>query len=64
MCMLIGTVVHYIKILMDEIFGYDNFLREIIWSIETASGFKAQANLWIRGHDTILMYKKGRKFYF
>lgn len=51
-------VVHYVKLLLDEIFGRDNFLREIIWSIETSSGFKAQANIWIRGHDTILMYKK------
>ncbi len=57
-------VVHYIKIIMDEIFGAENFLREIVWSIGTSSGFKAQVNLWVRGHDSILMYKKGKIFTF
>ncbi len=47
---------HYAKIVMDEVFEKTNFQREIIWSIETSSGFKAQANNWIRGHDTILFY--------
>jgi adenine-specific DNA-methyltransferase len=34
------------------------FHREIIWSNESSSGFKAQANTWIRGHDTIYFYSK------
>jgi len=54
----------YIRLLLDEVFGRDCFLREIIWSIETSSGFKAQADLWIRGHDTLLMYKKGNSYKF
>lgn len=48
----------YMKLALDEIFGIDNFQREIIWSIETSSGFKAQADNWIRGHDTIYYYSK------
>jgi adenine specific DNA methylase Mod len=55
---------HYAKTILDEVFGYDNFQREIIWSIETASGFKSQANNWIRSHDTILYYSKGTDFNF
>ena len=55
---------HYVKVEMDKIFGYDNFRSEIIWSNETSSGFKAQANKWIRGHDTILYYTKSNDFYF
>jgi len=55
---------HYAKAVMDEVFGYENFQREIIWSIETASGFKSQANNWIRSHDTILYYTKGKDFVF
>lgn len=47
---------HYVKILMDEVFGEDNFEREIIWDNAVLSGFKTQANNWIRGHDTILFY--------
>lgn len=56
--------VHYAKVLMDEIFGPNNFQREIIWSNETSSGFKAQANNWIRGHDNILFYSKNENFLF
>lgn len=48
----------YVRIIMDEIFGFENFQREIIWSIETSSGFKSKANNWIRGHDNILFYSK------
>ena len=55
---------HYLKQMMDEVFGYNNFLREIIWSIGTSSGFKSQANMWIRGHDTLLYYKKGKNYTF
>ncbi len=55
---------HYAKAILDEIFGENNLLREVIWSIETSSGFKAQANMWIRGHDTILVYKKTTGYVF
>ena len=50
--------VHYIRLLMDEIFGQSNFRREIIWDITVLSGFKSQAQNWIRGHDVILYYSK------
>jgi site-specific DNA-methyltransferase (adenine-specific)/adenine-specific DNA-methyltransferase len=43
---------------MDEVFGYNNFRREIIWDITVLSGFKSQAQNWIRGHDVILYYAK------
>ena len=56
--------VHYVKRQMDMIFGYDRFRSEIIWSNESSSGFKAQANKWIRGHDTILYYTKTDDFLF
>lgn len=55
---------HYAKTILDEVFGYENFQREIIWSIETASGFKSQANNWIRSHDTIMYYSKGKDYTF
>lgn len=47
---------HYVKILMDEIFGEDNFQREIIWDIQVLSGFKTLAPNWVRGHDVIYYY--------
>lgn len=53
--------VHYLKVLMDEIFGERNFQREIIWRIGWVSGFKTNAKNWIRNHDTILFYSKDYK---
>ncbi|OGY40314.1 MAG: hypothetical protein A2570_03490 [Candidatus Brennerbacteria bacterium RIFOXYD1_FULL_41_16] len=58
------TASHYLKIVLDTVFGKNNFQKEIIWSLETVSGFKSQANNWIRGHDTILFYSKSDNFYF
>lgn len=53
--------VHYAKVLMDEIFGEENFQREIIWRIGWVSGYKTTANNYIRNHDTILFYSKDNK---
>jgi len=50
------TASHYIKVMMDGIFGHGNFRREIIWSNEDQSGFKSKAANWIREHDIILYY--------
>jgi len=51
-------IVHYVKILADEIFGEDNFQREIIWRLGWVSGYKSIAKNWIRNHETILYYSK------
>lgn len=48
----------YLKLVLDEIFGKDNFQREIIWSFDTKSGYKTIAENYIRSHDTILFYAK------
>ena len=56
--------VHYIKAIMDEVFGGSNFRREIIWDITVLSGFKVSAMNWIRGHDIILYYSKGNECVF
>ncbi len=49
---------HYLKLLMDAIWGKPQFRRELVWDIQVLSGFKTQANNWIRGHDTLLYYVK------
>ncbi len=51
---------HYVKVLMDEIFGKENFQREIIWRIGWVSGYKSADQNWVRNHDTLLYYTKGR----
>lgn len=49
---------HYLKVMCDEIFGKENFQREIVWRIGWVSGYKSQAKNWIRNHDVILFYSK------
>lgn len=52
---------HYVKILMDEIFGEDNFNNEIIW------GYRIQGvgkDFWGRKHDTLFYYTKGTDYVF
>ena len=54
------TMSHSLKLIMDEVFGQDNFQREIIWRIGWISGYKSKAKNWIRNHDTILFYTKDK----
>ena len=56
--------VHYVKVELDKILGYENFVREIIWRLAWISGFKSRANNWIRNHETLLFYVKGAKYIF
>jgi DNA modification methylase len=46
---------HYIKVEMDKIFGYENFLNEIIWHYSAGAVGKKHFG---RKHDTILRYGK------
>ena len=53
---------HYVKILLDEIFGEQNFVNEIIWQkIRTT---KAQSNSFGNVHDIIFCYKYSDNSYF
>ena len=52
---------HYVKILMDEIFGEDNFINEIIWSYKTGgNGSKS----FSKKHDTLFLYSKNSDYIF
>lgn len=48
------------RLICDEIFGSENFQREIIWKMSASSGFKAMVENYVRGHDTILFYSKSK----
>lgn len=48
---------HYVKILMDEIFGESNFRNEIIWKRATAH---SDAEFYGNNFDTIFFYTKGQ----
>jgi site-specific DNA-methyltransferase (adenine-specific) len=53
---------HYCKLLLDELFGRDAFLNEIIWAYDYGARTKRR---WPAKHDTILVYVKDpRRYYF
>jgi adenine specific DNA methylase Mod len=47
---------HYVKVMMDEIFGYENMVNEIIWWYRDPSG--AIKNAFMRKHDVIYFILK------
>lgn len=53
--------VHYARIVLDEIFGADNFINEVIWSYKSGGGCSRRFS---RKHDNLLIYGKtsGYKF--
>ena len=52
--------VHYCKVLLDEIFGRESFMNEIIWAYDYGGRSK---NKWSAKHDNILWYAKDPKNY-
>ena len=55
------TASHYIKVMMDGVFGHENFRNEIIWCYERGGRSKSQFG---RKHDTLLFYSKTQKYLF
>jgi site-specific DNA-methyltransferase (adenine-specific) len=52
--------VHYCKVMLDQIFGRENFLNEIIWAYDYGGRAKDR---WPAKHDDILYYVKDRQNY-
>jgi len=52
---------HYIKCEMDKIFGYDNFINEIVWYY---SGAGVPKDRFAKRHDIIYWYSKGPEWKF
>jgi DNA modification methylase len=50
------TASHYLKLLMDAVFGVEKFQNEIVWSYKR---YTASSNRFQRLHDVILFYKNG-----
>ena len=53
------TASHYVKALMDAVFGHDNFQNEITWKRTAAH---SRAKRWGPIHDTLLFYSKTERF--
>lgn len=52
--------VHYCKVLLDQVFGRDSFINEIIWAYDYGGRSKKK---WSAKHDNILWYAKDPKNY-
>ncbi len=55
------TASHYLKIVLDQIFGKDNFQNEIIWYYKNSSRGRKR---FAKSHDVILAYSKTKDFTF
>lgn len=53
--------VHYAKVMLDELFGRDSFLNEIIWAYDYGA---KSSKKWPTKHDNILVYVKDPSCYY
>ncbi len=53
--------VHYVKIILDEIFGEKNFINEVVWHYKSGGTSKKH---YSRKHDTLLFYSKTGQYHF
>jgi len=56
-----GKKGHYIKVIMDEIFGEPNFRNEVIWRYGLGG---SSSKCWTSKHEVILFYSKSKNMYF
>lgn len=52
---------YYLKQMLDDVFGADNFQNEVVWYYKGAG---VSPKRWARRHDTIFFYAKGKEWYF
>ncbi|MCX6643555.1 MAG: site-specific DNA-methyltransferase [Candidatus Bathyarchaeota archaeon] len=52
---------HYLKQMLDEVFGENKFQNEVVWYYKGAG---ISPKRWARRHDTIFFYTKGKEWYF
>ena len=55
------TMSHYVKIMMDTIFGEDNFRNEIVWYYHTSGNVKKH---FVKNSDVIFFYSKTKNYIF
>jgi len=55
------TASHYVKAVMDAVFGYKNFVNEIVWHYKSGGASKKR---FAKKHHTIFFYTKSKKYLF
>ncbi len=53
--------VHHVRLMLDEVFGAQRFLNEIVWAYDYGGRSRDR---WPRKHDTILWYARGERWLF
>lgn len=48
----------YLRLMLDAVFGRDNFIDEIVWNYGTPSGGRTAGKKPVKAHDTLLSYAK------
>src|SRR5579883_911513 len=57
------NVSHHVRLVLDEIFGRENFINQVIWRRQTAHSDSGQGSEHMgRIHDVILLYSKSDTF--
>ena len=52
---------HYMKIILDQIFGESNFINEIVWNYKSGG---VSSRYFARKHDVVLFYSKTKNYFF
>ncbi|MBS1982735.1 MAG: site-specific DNA-methyltransferase [Bdellovibrionales bacterium] len=63
-CHLDDHAVHYVKVILDEIFGYKNFRSDIVWKRKNGLNSAGKIRSFGSTFDTILLYSKSDDFQF
>ena len=59
-----SRISHWIRMLLDEEFGYSNYRNSIFWKREGSKGAKAKAKAFSKNTDVILFYTKSEDYKF
>lgn len=51
---------HYVRVVLDEVFGRDNFVNSLVWSYRTGGASRTRAVP--RKHDDLLIYRRSESF--
>ena len=52
---------HYVKVILDQVFGENNFVNEVVWTYKSGGANKRS---FAKKHDTLLFYSKTGKYKF
>ncbi|MBR6503445.1 MAG: site-specific DNA-methyltransferase, partial [Firmicutes bacterium] len=52
---------HYLKVILDQVFGEKNFINEIVWTYKSGGASK---RTFARKHDVVLFYSKSKSYFF